>query len=107
MNTAPSNPTYKWNPNLPTGTEPTVADEKKDEVGTGADNFCIQEVMSMCGVVGEKWKDHKACKFSIKATNANRCMFRVMDDICDCLKAQLDSHRRYAKAETNNIKTTF
>jgi hypothetical protein len=84
MNTAPSNPTYKWNPNG------KVTEKKPEaEVGTGYVNYCKSGMISECGVTNKIWKAQIECKFSIKASYSNRCMYNVMEEVCDCLKAQM------------------
>lgn len=90
MNTAPSNPTYKWN----SDGKVTEVDAKPADknTGTGTINHCRKGgMMSECGLADKTWKEHIGCKFSIKASNANRCMFNVMGENCDCLKAQMDN----------------
>ena len=55
-------------------------------------NFCIPGTMSRCGA-GKSWAQQKKCKFAIKSTVSDRCMY-YMESIyghCDCLEAQMDS----------------
>lgn len=47
--------------------------------------------MSEC--VGETEEEQKKCGYYEKATNAKRCMYRVYDNYCDCLPAQLDARK--------------
>ena len=87
MNTAPSNPTYKWNPNK-------VTEDKKPEtteVGTGFVNFCklgANGEMSTCKLSGTKWANHITCKFATKAQNMDRCSDLGFGEFCKCTAAQ-------------------
>jgi hypothetical protein len=47
--------------------------------------------MSYC-TAGNKWEDQKHCKFSRKASVANRCMYfrESLGGHCDCVDAQKD-----------------
>ena len=49
---------------------------KEQEKGTGMVNYCrTGGMMSTCGVnPGEKWVNHKECKFGVKSTTMDRCM---------------------------------
>lgn len=51
-------------------------------------NYCSpNRLFSKC-TAGKKWNDHKKCRFSIKATHADRCMYFNSDtDHCDNLDA--------------------
>ena len=50
-------------------------------------NFCEQEEMSICTATN---KDQQAgCSFYVKSRFAERCMYYIFDEYCDCLKAQM------------------
>jgi len=51
-------------------------------------NFCKQEAMSICTASDKK---HQAgCRFYEKSRFAERCMYYIFDEYCDCLKAQMN-----------------
>jgi len=52
-------------------------------------SFCKKGTMSVC--VAENWSEQKTCKYYEPATQANRCMYWIFDEYCDCLKAQIDN----------------
>jgi hypothetical protein len=57
-------------------------------------NYCTPGIMSRCGA-GDTWLRQKRCKFAIKSSVSDRCMY-YMESIyghCDCLEAQLESKK--------------
>jgi hypothetical protein len=52
-------------------------------------NFCEQEEMSICTATD---KDQQtSCSFYEKSRFAERCMYYIFDEYCDCLKAQMNA----------------
>ena len=52
-------------------------------------NFCEQEEISICTATN---KDQQTgCSFYEKSRFAERCMYYIFDEYCDCLKAQINS----------------
>ena len=49
-------------------------------------NYCKKEKMSICTADGDK-KQVK-CSFYEKSRNAEKCMYYIFEEYCDCLKAQ-------------------
>lgn len=50
-------------------------------------NFCVSEgVISECSAT--KFDEQKKCGYYEKASSENRCMFRVMGEFCDSVRAQ-------------------
>jgi hypothetical protein len=58
--------------------------------GTGDTNYCKTDIISVCScpMVRKNWTEQKVCKFAYKASNAERCMYFVQEQFCDCLDAQ-------------------
>jgi hypothetical protein len=54
-------------------------------------NLCRTDHMSIC--MANSHHHQHDCIFYEKAFNANRCMYFVFDEYCDCLNAQLDARR--------------
>ena len=52
-------------------------------------NFCKQEEMSIC-TAGNQNKQ-TSCSFYEKSRFAERCMYYIFDEYCDCLKAQMNA----------------
>ncbi len=52
-------------------------------------NFCKQEEMSIC-TAGNK-NQQTGCNFYEKSSFAERCMYYIFDEYCDCLKAQMNA----------------
>jgi hypothetical protein len=52
-------------------------------------NFCKQEEMSIC-TAGNQNKQ-TGCSFYEKSRFADRCMYYIFDEYCDCLKAQMNA----------------
>jgi hypothetical protein len=52
-------------------------------------NFCRSEQMSICTAATQK--EQPGCSFYEKARRADRCMYFIFDEYCDCLQAQLNA----------------
>jgi hypothetical protein len=52
-------------------------------------NFCKQEEMSICTAGNNN--QQTGCSFYEKSRFAERCMYYIFDEFCDCLKAQLNA----------------
>ena len=52
-------------------------------------NLCRTEHISVC--IAENNQEQHDCNFYEKSYNANRCMYFMFDEICDCLDAQTDA----------------
>lgn len=52
-------------------------------------NYCKQEQISVC--TAEDPKQQPTCSFFEKSRHANRCMYFIFDEYCDCLNAQLNA----------------
>jgi len=52
-------------------------------------NFCKVEYMSVCSA--DTSTAQLDCRFFEKSQHANRCMYFIFDEYCDCLKAQLSA----------------
>jgi len=52
-------------------------------------NFCRQEEMSLC--TADSQKQQSGCSFFEKSQFADRCMYFIFDEYCDCLKAQMNA----------------
>ncbi len=50
-------------------------------------NFCHSEQISVC-TAGNQAKQ-KGCDFYERSRGAERCMYFIFGEYCDCLKAQL------------------
>ena len=50
-------------------------------------NLCKIDLMSLCSASSKK--DQPNCCFYEKSQNAQRRMYYIFDDFCDCLKAQI------------------
>ncbi len=55
-------------------------------------NFCKREDMSVCTAGSQK--KQLDCNFYEKSQFAERCMYYIFDEYCDCLKAQLNAESR-------------
>jgi hypothetical protein len=55
-------------------------------------NLCKLQDMSIC--TADSRLQQKNCNFYEKSINANRCMYYVFEEYCDCLKAQLHAGQR-------------
>ena len=55
-------------------------------------NCCIPGLLSKCAA-GVTWTEHRVCKFAIKTSFADRCMYYVesMHGHCSCPAAQNDA----------------
>lgn len=54
-------------------------------------NFCKQEQMSIC--TAETQKKQAGCSYYEKSQFAERCMYFIFDEYCDCLTAQMNSQQ--------------
>ena len=55
-------------------------------------NFCKPEQISICTAANQK--EQAVCSFFEKSRHAERCMYFVFNEYCDCLKAQLNASMR-------------
>lgn len=58
-------------------------------------NFCKAGRMSTCSA--DDLKQQPVCNFYEKSQNANRCMYFIFGEYCDCLKAQMHSEQGIQK----------
>jgi hypothetical protein len=58
-------------------------------------NFCKKEEMSVC--TAENQKEQLGCSFYEKSQFAQRCMYFMFDQYCDCLKAQMNAEKDFEK----------
>jgi hypothetical protein len=54
-------------------------------------NYCQQKQMSIC--TAENLKQQVACSYFEKSSFAERCMYFIFEEYCDCLTAQLNARR--------------
>jgi len=54
-------------------------------------NFCQQKQMSIC--TAENQKQQVDCGYYEKSSYAERCMYFIFEEYCDCLTAQLNARR--------------
>ena len=59
-------------------------------VGRALMNFCKSEHISFCTAADKK--EQSGCSFYEKSHGAERCMYFIFDEYCDCLKAQLNAN---------------
>jgi hypothetical protein len=52
-------------------------------------NFCKSEQISFCTAADKK--EQSGCCFYERSLSAERCMYFIFDEYCDCLNAQLNS----------------
>ena len=52
-------------------------------------SYCKKDVMSIC--TADSRKNQEECRYYEKARQAERCMYFVFDEYCDCLNAQLNA----------------
>jgi hypothetical protein len=52
-------------------------------------NYCQQKQMSIC--TAENQKQQVACSYYEKSSFAERCMYFIFEEYCDCLTAQLNA----------------
>jgi hypothetical protein len=57
-----------------------------------AANLCRVEHMSIC--TADTAREQGDCSYFEKSRHANRCMYFIFDEYCDCLKAQLNAGTR-------------
>ncbi len=55
-------------------------------------NFCKPAQISICTAANQK--EQAVCRFFEKSRHAERCMYFVFNEYCDCLKAQLNASMR-------------
>jgi hypothetical protein len=58
-------------------------------VGEKTINYCRPEQISTC--TAENPKKQSGCRFYEKSRHAERCMYFIFDEYCDCLNAQLNA----------------
>jgi hypothetical protein len=51
--------------------------------------FCKKDVMSVC--VAPNKAQQERCQFYEGSSYSERCMYFVLEEFCDCLKAQLST----------------
>jgi hypothetical protein len=72
----------------------SASDANRREVSVGREpevNYCKKEKMSIC-TAGDSKRQPK-CIFYEKSRNANRCMYFIFEEYCDCLKAQIQAEK--------------
>jgi hypothetical protein len=52
-------------------------------------NLCRSEHISVCAAANQA--EQKGCSFYERARSAERCMYFIFEEYCDCLKAQLNA----------------
>jgi len=52
-------------------------------------NFCRSEHISFCTAASPR--EQPGCSFFERSRSAERCMYFIFDEYCDCLKAQINS----------------
>ncbi len=52
-------------------------------------NYCKPEQISTCTAADQK--EQAGCTFYEKCRHAERCMYFIFGEYCDCLKAQLNA----------------
>ena len=57
-------------------------------------NYCVSGMLSRCSA-GSEWKRQKKCRFYVKSTFRDRCMYfsETLDGHCDCVDAQREVRR--------------
>ena len=56
-----------------------------------ASNFCKREQMSICTAEGQK--QQVDCSYYEKSQFAERCMYFIFEEYCDCLTAQMNAQQ--------------
>ena len=54
-------------------------------------SYCKSELMSICTACSNE--QQKLCLFYQKASLADRCMYRVFNEYCDCIDAQKQAQK--------------
>ena len=54
-------------------------------------NFCKQEQMSIC--TADDQQQQVGCSYYEKSQFAERCMYYIFEEYCDCLKAQINAQQ--------------
>jgi hypothetical protein len=52
-------------------------------------NFCKLEQMSIC--TAGTAREQGACSYFEKSQHAERCMYFIFEEYCDCLRAQINA----------------
>ncbi|MBW2436731.1 MAG: hypothetical protein PVH74_11990 [Desulfobacterales bacterium] len=63
--------------------------EDKPDLHLVRTNYCVSGVMSRCSA-GLVWNDQKRCKYAVKSTVRDGCMYYIeaIGGHCDCAEAQ-------------------
>ena len=56
--------------------------------------FCKMSTLSVCTAGSQERQ--RQCGFYEKSSYANKCMYFVFDEYCDCLKAQMNTQEAVA-----------
>ena len=64
----------------------------RHELNMQSINCCIPGLLSKCSA-GVNWVEHRVCKYAIKSSFSDRCMYyyEPTDSHCGCLAAQTDA----------------
>jgi hypothetical protein len=54
-------------------------------------NYCKREHMSIC--TADNQKQQVGCNYYEKSRYADRCMYFIFDEFCDCLTAQMNARQ--------------
>ena len=54
-------------------------------------NFCKREQMSIC--TADNQKQQVGCSYYEKSQFAERCMYFIFEEYCDCLTAQMNAQQ--------------
>lgn len=60
-------------------------------------NYCKQEQMSIC--TAESQKQQVGCSYYEKSQYAERCMYFIFGEYCDCLTAQMNAQQQMRNCE--------
>lgn len=65
--------------------------EDKPDLRLVRTNYCVAGAMSRCSA-GPFWNAQKRCKYAVKSTVRDRCMYYIeaIGGHCDCVEAQRD-----------------
>jgi len=55
-------------------------------------NYCKQEQMSICTAGSQKLQ--VGCSYYEKSQFAERCMYFIFEEYCDCLTAQINAQQK-------------
>ncbi len=56
-------------------------------------NFCKQEQMSIC--TADNRNQQVGCGYYEKSQFAERCMYFIFEEYCDCLTAQMNAQQEF------------